>query len=397
MTLRLGPRSSAIEYLRAAPKRLKIENGCIIVAWARTNGFGLLFDALGAHLKKINVVVGMAGAATSAEALAHLLRACKAVHVFHKHHLQTFHPKIYCLDSGGVPPDQATLLVGSSNMTGGGLFSNFEANLVADLNPRSSSRDRETFESVVEAYNELVGAPYCERIGSDLRIQELLKDGYLSTETRLRRRTREDARGAARQGKLRNLPEAPPPHLPSVVLPPLEVEFAEPAGRADLKSSEGDARASGAAESEPEPPAASFLADGRFYVRTLTANDVRKLNGEQVGTFEPDLGETARDTLPGFWGWPDRFVDVTRKDTRREWAANAEIRSARTGANGVIVEIMQWYRPARPSGPSAGIKGHAAEHRIRLGPISKVREAVPEGFNTDALMVIERRPEGSAS
>lgn len=49
---------------------------------------------------------------------------------------------------------------------------------------------------------------------------------------------------------------------------------------------------------------------------------------------------------------------------------------------------MLWYRPERP--------GHAAEHRLRPGPISRVRQAVPTNFNTTSLLVVERAPQAAA-
>jgi hypothetical protein len=174
--------------------------------------------------------------------------------VFHKHHLQTFHPKVYCFDTGGDPPDKAMLLVGSSNLTGGGLFSNFEANLIAHLAPRSSKLDNTTYQSVIAAFDNLIGMPFCEEISTDTRVSKLLKDGYLSTEARLRRRTRESAGKAAKHGFRRNKAEAPPPALPKFKLPTLSVVFADPTE----------------APSTPlvglaAPPPAPFVADGRFY------------------------------------------------------------------------------------------------------------------------------------
>jgi hypothetical protein len=77
---------------------------------------------MGTDINKVRVVVGMAGAGTSAEALSYLKAHCAEVHLFHKHHRQTFHPKIYCFDGSGDPPAASRLIVGSSNLTGGGLF-----------------------------------------------------------------------------------------------------------------------------------------------------------------------------------------------------------------------------------------------------------------------------------
>ena len=123
----------------------------------------------------------------------------------------------------------------------------------------------------------------------------------------------------------------------------------------------------------------------QFYVRTLTPNDVEKLLGNMKGTFETDLGETARDSYPSFWGWPDNYKQVVRRKGREEWKANGRLFSADTPPQGIPVTLTLWYREARP--------GHAAEHRLGLGPIGEVRAAAPTPFNTDSLMLVEPAPQ----
>ena len=137
-----------------------------------------------------------------------------------------------------------------------------------------------------------------------------------------------------------------------------------------------------------------FVADGRFFVRTLTPNDVAKILSHQVGTFEPDLGVTARDELLGFWGWPDRFVTVTRELPREEWAARAKVFSS-AASTGTDIEFMQWFRAARPAS-AADPRAHAAEHRFRVGPKRTFQSALPTGFGVTSLVVIERLPDDAA-
>jgi len=400
MPLILGPDRPAFEFLKGIRSHFEILRGRIIVAWARTGGVGLLLKALGTDVQRVQLVVGMAGAATSAEALAHLRASCERVYLFHKHPRQTFHPKVYYFDSGEDPPERSALLVGSSNLTGGGLFSNFEASITANLSPASVNDHRETHDSVTVAFDELVASKFCEEISTDERIRQLLADRYLSTEAKLRKRSSEDAKQAPKHGRRRAKPESPPPPLPPFALPELATTFAEPGSSSTPKAPPP----SSAAAAHPLTPGPApieahtipFVADGRFFVRTLTGNDVNKILDAQTGTFEPDLTVSARNELPEFWGWPDRFVQVTRRESRHEWATAAVIHSTKTGPTGIDVEFMQWFRPYRPANQALKQKSHAAEHRFRIGPISKVREAVPDGFDEDGLVVIERLPEGAA-
>jgi hypothetical protein len=132
-------------------------------------------------------------------------------------------------------------------------------------------------------------------------------------------------------------------------------------------------------------PTEGMVLPDQFFVRTLTPNDVEKLFGNTPGTFETDLGETARDGYPTFWGWPDNYEEVIRRkpEGRLEWKARASLYSSEK-PRGVPVTAMLWYREAR--------EGHAAEHRLGLQPIGRVRTAVPSSFNTESLMVVERAP-----
>ena len=376
MTFILGPSQSAYSYLKEVPRRFELRNGVIVVAWARRSGVGLLYSALGENLRNVDIVVGMANRGTSAEALALLRSITRRVFVYHKHHLQTFHPKVYLFDDGQSPPSDAALLVGSSNLTGGGLYQNIEGNLALELRPSDQEGDGAIYNSVVQEVARLQVSPFCEQLMDDERIRQLLEDRYISTEVALARKRRRDNSEVARRGEHRQRPEAPPPPLPPFALPPLHVTF----GGMDEES----------AGVEP------VLTDGQavdvfdpteqFYVRTLTGNDVNKLQGITPGTAEWDIGVTARNARPAFWGWPDRYANIVRTLPRLEWQVTGSLRSSLTGNEGVDVEISLWFREERP--------GHAAEHRLRIGPRATLVNATPNSFDTTSLVVLERLPVG---
>jgi hypothetical protein len=118
----------------------------------------------------------------------------------------------------------------------------------------------------------------------------------------------------------------------------------------------------------------------------LTENDVNKLHGRIPGTAEWDIGETARNATPEFWGWPDQYENVQRRQERLEWATNGLLRSSTTRVEHEV-EVVLWHREPR--------EGHAAEHRLRIGPRTSLVEATPDEFDTTSLVVIERLPEGA--
>ena len=376
MTFLLGPSHSAYSFLREVPTRFGVQNGVIVVAWARRSGVGLLHAALGESLRNVDVIVGMANRGTSAEALALLRSLSRRVFVYHKHHLQTFHPKIYLLDDGQSPPSDARLLVGSSNLTGGGLYQNIEGKLAVGLRPADHEKDKATYDSVIQEVGGLLVSPFCEQLVDDEQIRQLLEDRYVANEATLARKRLRDNREVARRGERRRRPEAPPPPLPPFAVPPLSVSFGgleKEETQLELAHTEGQAL-DGVDPTE------------QFYVRTLTANDINKLHGTTPGTAEWDIGVTARNAGPAFWGWPDRYVNVVRKLPRLEWSTTGSLRSSLTGHEGVDVEIAIWFREKRP--------GHAAEHRLRIGPRATLVDATPNDFGTNSLVVLERLPVG---
>lgn len=376
MTFHLGPSRSAYSFLQNVPARFELRSGIIVVAWARRSGVGLLHAALAERLRSVDVIVGMANRGTSAEALALLRSLSRRVFVYHKHHLQTFHPKIYLFDDGQRPPSDAVLLVGSSNLTGGGLYQNIEGNLALALQPADNQEDSATYNSVVQEVDGLLASPFCEEILDDERIRQLLEDRYISNEATLARKRRRDNREIARRGERRQRPEAPPPPLPSFTLPPLSVSFG------GFEKDETDV----GPPSLDDQALSSLDPTEQFYVRTLTANDVNKLHGITPGTAEWDIGVTARNVLPAFWGWPDRYVNVVRRLPRLEWRTTGSLFSSSTGDLGIDIEISLWFREERPR--------HAAEHRLRIGPGTTLVNATPQNFDTTSLVVLERLPEG---
>lgn len=126
------------EYLR---KQLAIGTGWTefraAVAFVKHSGLRHLLPELAnfAATGSISISVGIGLQGTSKEGLEALLHRVVAVGgevwVFHNAHPSspTFHPKIYLFKK----PGRALLILGSGNLTAGGLFSNYEAGIVLEL------------------------------------------------------------------------------------------------------------------------------------------------------------------------------------------------------------------------------------------------------------------------
>lgn len=102
----------------------------IAVAWAKRSGLGRVWDALGdfrAQGGTVVLVVGVSEGGATKEGLQLALDIADEAYVFHDPR-RTFHPKVYLALSSG----KRSLLVGSSNLTAGGLSWNYEASVWVD-------------------------------------------------------------------------------------------------------------------------------------------------------------------------------------------------------------------------------------------------------------------------
>ncbi len=81
------------------------------------------------HLKTITIVTGVDQKGTSEEALLALLKLDIKAFVFYQPSFTIFHPKIYLFEG----TDKSVLIIGSSNLTSQGLFTNVEASLLVSI------------------------------------------------------------------------------------------------------------------------------------------------------------------------------------------------------------------------------------------------------------------------
>lgn len=362
-----GPEDPLLPELRNAANRHAGGKLQFAAAWVNAEGAGLLIDAVADNIGDLQAIIGINNQGTTVEGLLRLRQVCDELRVLYQHPVVTFHPKAYCFDHAA----SGTLFVGSSNLTAGGLDTNFEASVALELTPALR-------EQWMAFWTSLTHHRFSIAITSDSDIERLYKGGYVAVEATTRalrrrtlRRTRRVIEGEAEETY--DLPTAPPSRRFRSTGLTVEIPFdvvEEPVEPAE--DVEGD--------DLPTAPTGP-----RVFVRTLTPNDVAKLHGEQSGTFEPDLGLAARNDDPDFWGWPDAFTEVIRQLPRLERSEEVRLISRNTDPSGIEIELMIWFREERP--------GHAAEFRVRPGPISTVRTAVPADFDVTSLVVIERQGE----
>jgi len=168
----------------------------VVSAWATRAGTRRLLPALQQFLNcggTFKAVIGIDRLGTSAEALEDLISleavsggTAETFVYHHEGHQDTFHPKVYMFES----PSRARLIIGSSNLTGGGLRANLELSLDVD-GPKQSAVFRSARETV-DRLSSLTN-PCVRRLDSAL-LGSLLERGYVLRERQLR--TRRAAAGA---------------------------------------------------------------------------------------------------------------------------------------------------------------------------------------------------------
>lgn len=191
------------------------KNFYFLVAYAKRSGVGRLSPFLKKFRDsggRITAVVGIDQKQTSFEALEELLLVSDDLFIFHNEiFTRTFHPKFYLFES---PDNHAWISVGSSNLTGGGLYGNYEINSLHsfDLTTKETKAKFSSFINTFNSYSNLTN-DCCRKVDLKL-IQNLLDEGYIFKEEDLRRNLVAQKRAEAKAprkilfGK-ENFPEPP--------------------------------------------------------------------------------------------------------------------------------------------------------------------------------------------
>jgi HKD family nuclease len=258
-------------------------------AFARRSGVRHLSKAISdfSGTRPLELVVGVDLQGTSVEALEELL-ACGGPNavfsVFHNPGGATFHPKVYRF----ARDKEARLYVGSGNLTQGGLYSNYEAGLVVNMD-RSHADDDALFaqsEALLDQWQKPTAATVAP-LSAGL-IKELRDAGLIASEAMLvASAAKSGTGGAAGPIKLKSFK-----HTPTLTPP-------QP--------------------SPPSPPASSGAGVGTAEVASKGAKYVMTLQNTDVGVGQTTKGTSKRSAEvfiplaairanPDFWGWPTLFV-----------------------------------------------------------------------------------------
>lgn len=193
----------------------------VVVAFAKNSGVLRIKDSLERFRKrggKVNVYVGVDLGGTSYEALTTLLLHTDSLSVVHSEKGQTFHAKIYQL----LGKDKGVMVVGSHNLTGGGLWTNLESSVIIPLEA-SNDNGMQIFRGLDDYIRSLVSLRGSfMSIDTQDDINKLLQNGYILKEVA---EQVSRAKVAEKNGTVERLfGNGVPAKLPRIIVPQTETE-----------------------------------------------------------------------------------------------------------------------------------------------------------------------------
>jgi HKD family nuclease len=290
------------------------------VAFVKYSGVQHIERALADFSRRapVRIAVGVDCQGTSVEGLAALLNAVGdqgQIWICHNENPSTFHPKLYLFKG----PRRADVVIGSGNLTAGGLFTNYEASLALSLD-LNSGEGQELLRSLENA---LDAGTNPKNGTARLLDQELLEvlavRRYIVLEAQEPaepdpERTQRQRRPEAGRGLFRRVRVQPAPTRPSRRPAVARRELLVPAG----------ARAT-----------------ARGFVMTLQQTDAgfgQTSRGKARRSPEVFIPLGARDYSPQFWGWQDQF----QEDPARAGKWDRRGVRVRIGTQTAHVNMMTW-------------------------------------------------------
>ncbi len=258
--------------------RFEVFRAC--VAFARASGILRLIPALQtfqARGGRVEIVLGVDEGITTRQALELVMKYSTTAYVFNNP-VATFHPKLYLFE---IPGKQAVAFIGSSNLTVGGLYTNYEANLGIDFD-LTAPLERETYENIRAMFANVSDTTTgnAKILNADV-LEELIRA----------RRVVDETRPAVRRRARRRVPVSEPPLFPRIPVPPA------PRIAGSLVDLIPRIKPTGDVEADQQTITA--FQPWEMFVMILGTRDTRQMTGYSRDVYIP---LAARDRNPAFWG-----------------------------------------------------------------------------------------------
>ena len=160
----------------------------VLTAWVRESGLRALvpgLQELSARGGRVDMIVGVDLKGTTRQGLELAKKHADRLYVVHDPAGRTFHPKLYL----AVGDDRGYALIGSHNLTAGGLSFNYEGSLACVFDPR---REPEIAGGIDAYAAKILGdRSICRRVTADA-LRQLIAEKWLADEATDRKHRDED-------------------------------------------------------------------------------------------------------------------------------------------------------------------------------------------------------------
>ena len=168
------------------------------------------------HFKKLTIIVGIDQGGTSKEALEEILSLNIKSYIFYQKENPIFHPKFYLFEG----TNEVKLILGSSNLTRTGLFTNIESSLLVEFN--KTDKDGLALLSEINTYYKLLlntKDPNIFEIDNKV-INDFFLDGIVPDEaTRKRNYSKGTSSSTGKKSKKSKVPKRSVSKVPSSIFP----------------------------------------------------------------------------------------------------------------------------------------------------------------------------------
>ncbi len=299
------------------------------VAFVKRSGVQHIEDELRGFVDRggyVRMVIGIDQYGTSVEGLLGLLRAIRdksEVWINHdSNNYITFHPKVYLFES----KSSALLIVGSGNLTEGGLYTNDEASLAYELD-LSNQDDQMLLREVKEALDSWCNSDLesVKRLNEPL-LRDLVKADYVRSEEKSRTEDEAEIEGFGRQTKSDEAPLVGKGRL---------------FGRGLIRRRPARRRAGLPREDHIIETTITESEQPQGFVMTLMRTDVgsgQTTPGTSRRSPEVFIPLVARNMYPEFWNWPNAFIEDRSKPGKFDRFGV----SMRIGGEIISVNMMTW-------------------------------------------------------
>lgn len=330
----------------------RFENFRVCVAFAKASGILELAPAIQDFMKRgglVEMVVGIDEKITSKQALELVMKFSTEAYVF-KNPASTFHPKLYLFEAA----HSAIAIVGSSNLTSGGLYTNYEANIGIEFD-LTIKEDLRIYKNILAIFSNVkeIATGNTRLLDMGL-LKELVRRRLVGDETRpSRKNVKLIGNLSGKASPFLNVPVPPAPRIaPEMrkLIPRIPISH------------------------HPANHETTAYHPWQTFVMTLGERDTRQGRGFSHDVYIPIA---ARDFDGGFWGWPGKFKSsssVTR-GKYKERRINILVRPV-TGQVQFVKGVRLYY--------------YDIKHEFRLNCGRLV-----EGAKAGDLLVVQKSPFGT--